>query len=202
MNISTATTYEYATIRVDRDREGLYADTYRTFGWTVEVREDPLDADTPRPLPDSLARSVPLVGRMYRAVEDSTPQANTITLRLKRDRHIANRAEVVGLQHQAEAALADIDRLERSAHNRANAASLGLGLIGAALLAGSVFSLTAGLTIVMVVLGALGLLTWLGAFLANAAVRRTRTGKVAPALEAAYATVYAASERGAHLLYA
>lgn len=197
---ATATTYEYLTVRVDRDREDLSTDTYRSLGWTIEDREDPLAADTPRPLASRFARDVPLVGRLYRAAEDATPQANTITLRLKRDRHLPNRAQVAELQRIAEASLAGIDRLERTRAGRANAASLGLGALGAGFLACSVFSLLGGLSVLMVVLGATGLFAWIGAFLANTAVKRNRTARIAPLLDEHYATIYSAGEQAARLL--
>lgn len=199
MTAQTGTTFEYATVRVNRDLENLYQDTYRSLGWTVESREDPL-ASGVRPLHERFARGVPLVGQMYGHTVDALPHADIITLRLKRDRYIPNRPQVEALQRQAEQALARIDRLERSKSSRANTASISLGLVGAAFLAGSVFSLGAGMTALMVVLGAIGLIVWLAALLAHGAVKRNRTAKVAADLDSQYAVVYSASEEAHSLL--
>lgn len=55
------TAYEYTTIRVPRDLEPIYADSYRNFGWTTA------------------------------ATETGLPGATTVVLRLKRDRAVKNR---------------------------------------------------------------------------------------------------------------
>jgi hypothetical protein len=70
-------TYEYATIRAERDLESLYRDTYVSFGWTVE------------------------------GYGQALPSTGAVNLKLKRPRHLKNRPEVVQLQRKAEQALAE-----------------------------------------------------------------------------------------------
>jgi DNA-binding CsgD family transcriptional regulator len=71
-------TYEYATIRAERDLESLYRDTYVSFGWTVE------------------------------GYGQALPSTGAVNLKLKRPRHLKNRPEVVQLQRKAEQVLAEI----------------------------------------------------------------------------------------------
>lgn len=193
------TTYDHATVKVDRDLESLYQDTYRAFGWQVEGRDDPSGADAWRPLHSRFARNVPLVGWFYRQAEGARPAARLVLLRLRRDRSIANRKRVDELQHQALGALGDIDHLERSVSSRATATSSVLGVVGAALLAGAVFSITAA-PLLMVVLGALGLIAWAGAAVSHVVVRRRRRAAIEPLLQERYDVVHEAAGEAVTLL--
>ena len=93
-------TYEYATVRAERDLESLYRDTYASFGWIVEG---------------------------YGA---TVPNVNAVTLKLKRPRRIRNRPQVVELQRKAEHALAEITALEKSKSTSAFVTALSVGVVG------------------------------------------------------------------------
>ncbi|MGO4784439.1 hypothetical protein [Cryobacterium sp. W22_MBD10_FK3] len=164
--------YEYTTIRVPRDLESIYADSYRNFGWITE------------------------------ATETGLPGATTVTLRLKRDRALKNRPLVAELQRQADVALVAIAALERSASTAALGLSIGVGIVGTAFLAGSVFSLEAGLVPLSIVLGAVGLVGWLAGYLVHGRVLAQRTARVIPLVDAQYDVVYQSGERASHLLAA
>lgn len=169
-NPTDSITYEYSTVRVDRDFESLYRDTYRSFGWIVEG---------------------------YGA---TLPKVNTVTLKIKRPRRIKNRPQVVELQRQAEHALADIVSLEKSKRTAAVGTSLGVGIAGSAFLAGSVFAITADNWGPGIVLGTVGLLFWLAGWVVYGKVKNRRTTKVLPEIDQRYGIVYEASEKAAHLL--
>ncbi|MFT4214606.1 MAG: hypothetical protein QM622_07505 [Microbacterium sp.] len=171
------TAYEYASVRAPRDFESLYRDTYRAFGWTVESTEpaDPIRVLTPGIPP------------------------TTITLKLKRDRNIRNRSVVHDLQRKADASLSAIVRLERSKTARAFAVAATIGIVGAAFLAGSVFLMNGGLIALSIVLGAVGLVGWVGGFLAYQGVAARRSAAVTPLIDREFDVLYETTEQAAHL---
>jgi hypothetical protein len=174
------TAYEYASVRAPRDLESLYQDTYRSFGWTVESTEL---ADPIRPLP------------LTPAIHPST-----ITLKLKRDRGIRNRQMVQTLQRKAEGSLSNIARLEKSKTTRAMVLAVTIGIVGAAFLAGSIFLMNGGLLVLSIVLGAIGLIGWLGGFVAYLGVKSRRTTTVIPLIDREFDVLYETSEQAARLL--
>ncbi|MBU4337260.1 MAG: hypothetical protein KJ548_11875 [Actinobacteria bacterium] len=162
--------YEYTTVRVARDLESLYRDTYSNFGWIVE------------------------------GYGNLVPSSTAVSLKLKRDRHIKNRPQVVGLQRKAENALREIGTLERAKTSTAIATAIGVGTIGCAFLAGSVFLITDDQWGWSIPLGALGLLGWLAGFLSYGRVAARRTAELIPLIDRQYDVVYEAGEQAAHLL--
>ncbi|MGC4154536.1 MAG: hypothetical protein QM628_15865 [Propionicimonas sp.] len=167
--------YEYLTVEADRDLELLYKDTYRNFGWMIE------------------ATTSGMLG-------GGTPNPNTVTLKLKRDRRLRNRPLVNELQRKAENALDTIADLEKSRISTALATALGIGIVGSAFLAGSVFAIQADLWLLSLPLGAVGLLGWLTGWLAHGKVKARKTSQTAPLIDSQYEIVYDASDQAARLL--
>ena len=162
--------YEYSTIRVDREMEPLYKDSYRNFGWTVE------------PYGTNL------------------PNTNTVTLKLKRDRRIKNRPMVLELQRRCENALTAISHMERSKTSVATSVALVLGVVGAAFLAGSVFALNFGSLWLSVPLGAIGLIGWVAGYFSHGRVKANKTAELAPLIDRQYDVVYETGEQASRLL--
>lgn len=163
-------TYEYATVRAERDLESLYRDTYRGFGWSVEG---------------------------YGA---ALPSTTSVSLKLKRPRHIKNRPQVVEMQRKAEHALTEIAALEKSKGTAAFATSMTLGIIGCAPLAGSIFAIDADRWGLSIPLGVVGLLLWLAGYLVHGRIKARRIATVTPLIDRQYDVVYEAAEQAAHLL--
>jgi hypothetical protein len=124
----------------------------------------------------------------------------TVTLELKRDRRIRNRPVVAELQRTAEAALAAIERLERSKTATASAVAWSVGVAGAAFFAGAVFSLDAGLVPLFLYLGFHGVLCWVAPHFVHTRLRHRRTAKVAPLIDREYEVLHEAAERARGLL--
>lgn len=162
--------YEYATVKADRDLESLYRDAYRNFGWEI-------DGYGPRP-----------------------PGSTTVTLRFKRDRRIRNRSAVTELQRTCERALGAISRMERSKESTALVAALCVGIVGCAFLAGAVFAIEAGMWLLSVPLGAVGLLLWLAGYVSHGRVRARRTERLDPQIDREYEVVYDTGEQAARLI--
>ncbi|MCI1748439.1 MAG: hypothetical protein LKI24_10315 [Acidipropionibacterium sp.] len=167
---NTTTTYEYRTVLAPSERVALTRDTYESFGW----------------------------------VEDGTPSSDSplgsAALNLKRDRHIKNRSIINELQRRSEAALTDIDRLERSKTQKAQIVAFTIGIIGCAFLAGSVFSMLASLWVPFVLLGIVGLIGWALPYFSYKSIRDSQTSKIAPLIEQRYDTIYDASEQAQRLM--
>jgi hypothetical protein len=145
--------YEYRSITVDPRDEAQARDVYADFGWTVE----------------SAQRS--RLGR------------GPVALQLRRDRNLKNRALVNELQRTAESSLGRVRALERSQTRIPTMITSGIGVLGAALLAGSVFAMSAALTPLMVLLGAGGLLLWCLTYPISRALRRSRRSTTVPTIE-------------------
>ncbi|GAA2180550.1 hypothetical protein GCM10009785_11840 [Brooklawnia cerclae] len=162
--------YEYVDVQVDRELEPLYRDAYHNFGWVFEG---------------------------YGA---QPPLASRVVLRLRRDRRIANRGELMEQQRACEHALSNIATLEQSKAAIPMAVALGLGIIGSAFLAGAVFAISAGAWGLGVPLGLVGLAGWAAGFLAHGRVKADKTAQVAPQIDREYEAVYVTGERAARLL--
>lgn len=162
--------YEYLAVRAPRHLEALYRDSYRAFGWIVD---GPVSA---------------------------FPGADVATLKFKRDHRLRSRAMLTDLQRTSERSLEEIGRLEKSKTTTAMAVSLGVGILGSAFLAGSVFAFTGGALVLSIVLGAVGLAGWGLGYLAYGRVKAGRAAAVAPLIDREYATVYANGEQASRLL--
>lgn len=166
------TPYEYLTLQVDRELESLYKDTYHNLGYTIE------------------------------GYGTGLPNPATVTIKLKRDRRISNRPAVLEQQRTAEQALATITSLERSKQTAPLVAALTAGVVGSAVLAGSIFSITAGLWSLGIPLGVVGLAGWAAGWFTHGRVRASQLAKVTPLIDREYETVYAACEQAARLMAA
>ncbi len=167
--------YEYLTVQADRDLEPLYKDTYRNFGWLIETTTTGM-------------------------LSGGTPNLNAVTIKLKRDRRIRNRPLINELQRKAENALQTIRDLEKSRTSTAVATALGIGILGSAFLAGSIFAIEADLWLLSVPLGVVGLLGWLAGWLAHGRVKARKTAQTAPLIDEQYEIVYDAGEQATRLL--
>ena len=104
--------YDYKTATVDRGKASMYLDAYESFGW----------------LPD-----------------DSIPSRQVIrmlTLKLKRNRKILNKAELTRLQQHFEACMDEIASLENSIMKMAAIYSMMVGFIGTVFVVGFLFAIT------------------------------------------------------------
>ena len=162
--------YEYKDVTVNRSMESVYADGYANFGWTLE--------DT----------STPVQG------------VGSITMKFKRDRKIRNKAELVRLQRQFESCAGQIESLERSKSSGAMIAAFSIGLVGTALMAGSVFAYLAGMLPLCIILAVPAFIGWILPYFCFLNIRRKRTDKVAPLIDQKYDEMYEACEKANALL--
>ena len=162
--------YEYKELSVGRDKEGVYADAYPNFGWT-------LDAST-----------------------ETIPGISLINLRFKRDRKIRNKAELTRLQRQFENNVDEIEKLEQSKTTAASIAAFSIGIGGTMLMAGAVFAYLAGMIVLCIGLAVPGFVGWGLGYLSFIKIKNKRAATVAPLIEQQYEAIYEVCEKAHGLL--
>lgn len=170
--------YEYKKITVSDENASWYLDCYEAFGWEQDTHTAPI--------------SSPSKGG----------KRASITLSLKRDRKIINKAELTRLQRNFEACAKELDRLERSARSQATMWALIAGVIGTAFMAGSVFAVTHEPPIIWlcVLLAIPGFIGWIVPYFLCRSIEAKHTAKIQPMLEAKQEEIYILCEKGHRLL--
>lgn len=136
-------------------------------------------------------------------VTDRTPDIgkSTVTLKLKRDRNLPEKAALNRLQKQFEQEMAAAAGLERSKSSVPTVVAMTVGLIGTAFMAGSVFAVNNQMVILCVILAIPGFLGWaLGYFSFNWAKAR-RIEKISPTLLRVYDSAADYCKQAFHLLH-
>jgi hypothetical protein len=162
--------YEYKELAVSRDMESVYADAYSHFGWTLE------------------GSSTSAIG------------ISMVNLKFKRDRKIRNKAELTRLQRQFESNAREIEKLEHSKTITASIVACSVGMVGTALMAGSVFAFMADMIPLCVILAIPAFIGWGMSYLGFIRVKSKRTETVTPLIDQQYDAIYDACEK-AHGLY-
>ena len=165
--------YDYKTVTTNAEKASMILDAYKNFGWAPD---DTLPAN---------------------------PHGAKVTLKLKRDRKILNKAELTRLQQHFEACMDEISRLENSKTQKAMILSLTVGLVGTAFLAGSVFAVTHAppMIALCVILGVPGLIGWALAYPLFRFLTKKRTAVVAPLIEQKYDEIHEICEKGNDLIH-
>lgn len=124
------------------------------------------------------------------AVTDTTPDIgkNTVTLKLKRDRNLPEKAALNRLQKQFEQEMASAASMESSKTSIPTMIALGVGLLGTVFMAGSVFAYIGGLLLLSIVLAVPGFIGWGLAYLSFNWAQTRRMAKLGPVLQQSYDT--------------
>jgi hypothetical protein len=163
--------YEYKEVVTVSAMEGVYADGYPNFGWTLD------------------------------GVVPSALGLSAVNLKFKRDRKIRNKAELSRLQRQFEQTVAQIMNLERSKTTGAFATAMTVGLIGSVFLAGATFAfIYGGMVLLMVILAIPGFIGWGLPYLLYKKLSTKKAAIVAPLMEQQYDTIYEICAKGNTLL--
>lgn len=162
--------YEYHSVDVKRSMVSLYTDGYENFGWKLESTDYPITA------------------------------VDSVTLKFKRDRKICNKAELTRLQRNFDACVSEIVRLEKSKYIKASAVAYGVGIVGTAFMAGSVFSVTSGLIVPCVILAVPAFVGWALPYFLYRNIVNKRAAEVAPLVEQKYDEIYSICEKASGLI--
>ena len=131
-----------------------------------------------------------------------TTELHMVTLSLKRDRKIINKAELTRLQRNLEACVAEISHLERSRQSAATMWALIVGVIGTAFMAGSVFAVTHEPPIIWlcILLAIPAFIGWITPYFLYRSIEARHTAKIQPMIEAKQEEIYELCEKGHNLL--
>ncbi|ASA21531.1 hypothetical protein [Paenibacillus donghaensis] len=169
-NESNFVGYEYKDITVKRKMESVYVDGYNNFGWTLE------------------------------GTSTSVQNVGSVTMKFKRDRKIRNKVELTRLQRQFDAAVAEIETLERSKIIGASVVAYVIGVIGTAFMAGSVFANQDDRLTLSIILAIPGFVGWIIPYLLYCSISKKKTNKVAPLIDQKYDEIYEVCEKANALL--
>ena len=164
--------FEYKEILTGREKASLFLDGYLNFGWK----------------PD---------GNIQPAIF-----GNKVSIRLKRDRKILNKAELTRLQRHFDACVNEIESLENKKSLPATIWSLVVGMIGTAFMAGSVFAVTAEppLILLCILLSVPAVIGWILPLFLFKKLLQKQIQKMTPLIEQKYDEIYAICEKGSRLL--
>jgi len=125
---------------------------------------------------------------------------NNISLKFKRNRKIANKAELVKLQREFEGQVQEIEKLEDSKVIAPSAAAYGIGLVGTAFMAGAMFSYLANMLPLCIVLAVPAFIGWIVPYFAYRKIAQKKVDKITPIIEQQYDSVYGICEKASALL--
>lgn len=162
--------YEYAEVTVKRQRESIYTDNYRNFGWELERSSTPSKGST------------------------------FVTLKFKRDRKLRNKAELSRLQYQFDHIMDSVKMLERSKILKAATWAYIIGVLGTAFMAGSVFAVTSGQITLCVVLAIPGLIGWIAPYWVYRSINHRKTDELNPIIDEKYDELYELCDQANNLL--
>ena len=164
--------YEYKEISAEPEKAYMFLDGYLNFGWTTDENIQPSK----------------ILGR--------------VSIKLKRDRKILNKAELTRLQRHFEACMDEVDRLEASKIQPATIWALAIGIIGTAFMAGSVFAVVAEPPQIMlcIILAIPGFIGWALPYFVYKRMVHQRVEKILPLIEQKYDEIYEICEKGSKLL--
>lgn len=130
----------------------------------------------------------------------SAIQPHLVTLKIKRNRKMRNKAEINRLQRQFESCVNQIEAMDKAKLNKASIIAYLIGLIATAFMAGATFSYLAGGIPLMIILAIPGFAGWGLSYLCFVKVRRTTEEKVTPLIEQKYDEMYSICEKANGLL--
>lgn len=135
-------------------------------------------------------------------VEEVAPglPIGSITLRMKRDRKIRNKAELIRLQRKFEADTEEIDAFERSKYAKASIVAYTVGIIGTAFMAGSVFAFIGELFALFIILAIPALVGWVLPYFLYKKFVQEKTAEANKFIEAKYDDIYEVCEKASRLI--
>lgn len=171
--------YEYKEVVADSSRISFLLDGYENFGWETDGESR-----------ESAGRPGAAAGQK-------------VTVHLRRNRKIVNKAELTRLQRNFEACVREIDALERAKTSTATMYAILLGILGTAFMAGSTFAVTAQPPhyILCILLAVPGFLGWIFPYFLYKRTVGKQAEKLTPLVEAKYDEIYEICEKGSKLLY-
>lgn len=170
--------YEYKEIIADGSRISFLLDGYENLGWEID-------------------------GKLQERNGSKLAVRRKVTVHLKRNRKIINKAELTRLQRNFEACVREIEALEKSKTSVAAMYAIVLGIFGTAFMAGATFAVTAQPPqyILCILLAIPGFLGWIFPYFLYKKKAEKQTERLTPLIEAKYDEIYEICEKGSKLIY-
>ena len=124
----------------------------------------------------------------------------SVNLKFKRDRRIQNKNELTKLQREFEAQAKNIEKLEDSKMIAPSVVAYSVGIVGTALMAGSVFAFLASMIPLCIILAIPAFIGWVVPYFAFLKVKQTKESKVTPIIDQQYDAIYELCEKANILL--
>lgn len=164
--------YEYKEIKVNSDKASLFLDCYENFGWQQD---------------DNFAMK---------------QNMGNIVIRLKRNRKISNKSELIRLEKNFEACIQEIQSYETQKSSLPKIVAISLGIFGTAFIAGSVFAVTADPPIIWlcIILAIPGFFGWTFSKIVYDRLFRKEEKRIDPLILLKYDEIYEICQKGNILL--
>ncbi|MBU3156569.1 hypothetical protein [Clostridium estertheticum] len=131
---------------------------------------------------------------------NTSSAVNSVSIKMQRDRKIKNRVALCDLQRKCEEAFTSIEKLERTKTSKAMLISLGIGIIGTAFMAGSVFAYLASMVLFSIILAIPAFIGWTLPYFFYKKIYKETGTKVNVMIEHNYDTIYDLCKKASHLL--
>ena len=135
-----------------------------------------------------------------RTIINTSNSMDSIKMKMQRDRKIKNRAALCDLQRKCESAFTSIEKLERTKTLKAMAMSLGIGIVGTAFMAGSVFAYLAAMIPLCVLLAIPAFVGWALPYFIYKKIFIETSAKVSVMIDHNYDVIYDSCEKARHLI--
>lgn len=157
--------YEYKEVNVQRQMESIYTDGYQHFGWKLD------------------------------GTAHSNHGVNKVVLKFKRDRKLPHKAEITRLQRQFEACVEEVQSLEQSKYILPSTIAYITGLIGTALMAGSVFAYLGGMVVLSIILAIPAFIGWIIPYFCYCKLKDKKIAEVVPLIDQKFDEIYEVCEK-------
>lgn len=182
--------YEYKTVTVRTEMEGLWVDSERNFGWELDKKEPAIVKHVWGPLRVMLAPLALLPGSQCDKLIVDRESEKKVVLTFKRDRMTENKDKLGRLETGFERSAAAIDALEAAKTAGGTAAAYAAGLLGTVFMGISVFSYLGGMLPLCILFAVPGFIGWvLPPFLKHMMVAK-KTRAVQPHMEKQHEDIY------------
>lgn len=193
--------YEYRTITVKKESEGLWQDSMANLGWQLEKREAFVLKPIWGPARVMVAPLALIPGTPFSKMVRSHNSETEINLHFKRDKNIANKAELNRLQSEFEASMQSIGNLEKSKTSSASIAAYTIGLIGTVFMGLSVFAYLAPMLMWSIIFAVPALAGWALSYVAYRMISSRSAAKVAPLIDSQQERIHGVCRKANDILH-
>ena len=181
--------YDYKEVTVSKKLESAWKDSYFNFGWELEMIQPAVEKGIWEPLRIMIAPLALLPGQLFKSMVLEHVSTTKAELKMKRNRKIPNKNELNRLQVSLEAALNEMENLEKSKTHGASVAAYIIGLLSTVCMALSMFSYLASSIAGCIGFAVPAFIGWMFSYVAYILIRNRREKIVDKEIETKFDTV-------------